>query len=359
VTTPDAAPEPARTPVEGWRGLARALRPRATPAQALTGVLCVMLGFAIAVQVRQTDTASLSTMRESELVSLLDQTTRQADELQDQVSELERTQQELRSGSSSREAALDAATRSAAAQGILSGRLPAEGPGVEIEVVEGAEPVSGVRLFNVLEELRNAGAEAMEVNGVRLVASSYFEDTSDGVVVGGETGAQGVEVLAEAGQIGLEVAPQADALLHARQTCAQVADALFDGLQAGAVGRTVAALAEDPGGDGGEVAFGVVHAFVEAGKDAVVELGDERIQVGPQRAQLRPLSVEALLHAAQAFLVLLPAGPVRPEPGHQVQALPQAVLRLRDDVSDETWDHGHGGSSKRKSMPKQGTVPEL
>ncbi len=185
MTTPDAAPEPARTPVEGWRGLARALRPRATPAQALTGVLCVMLGFAIAVQVRQTDTASLSTMRESELVSLLDQTTRQADELQDQVSELERTQQELRSGSSSREAALDAATRSAAAQGILSGRLPAEGPGVTVTVRDPQGEVSALTLLNLLEELRNAGAEAVQLNDQRLTASSYVLGTDAGIEVDG------------------------------------------------------------------------------------------------------------------------------------------------------------------------------
>ncbi|MBD3780348.1 MULTISPECIES: DUF881 domain-containing protein [unclassified Cellulomonas] len=186
MSTPDATPaaRPA-TPVVGWRALARALRPRATPAQALTGVLCVMLGFAIAVQVRQTNTASLSTMRETELVSLLDQTTRQADELQDQVSELERTQQELRSGSTSREAALDAATRSAAAQGILSGRLPAEGPGVTVTVRDPEAQVSALTLLNLLEELRNAGAEAVQLNDQRLTASSYVLGTDAGIEVDG------------------------------------------------------------------------------------------------------------------------------------------------------------------------------
>jgi hypothetical protein len=57
----------------------------------LAGVLCAALGFAIAVQVSQSSTDSLSTMRESELVNLLDQTTRQADELQEQVAELDRS----------------------------------------------------------------------------------------------------------------------------------------------------------------------------------------------------------------------------------------------------------------------------
>ncbi|WP_454048647.1 DUF881 domain-containing protein [Cellulomonas sp. Marseille-Q8402] len=185
-TEPTAAPaaRPAQ-PVVGWRALGRALRPRATRAQVLTGVLCVLLGFAIAVQVRQTDTASLTVMRESELVSLLDQTTRQADELQEQVSELERTHQELQSGTTSREAALEAATRSAAAQGILSGRLPAVGPGVTVTIADGSRSVSALTLLNLLEELRNAGAEAVQLNDQRLTASSYVLGTDEGIEVDG------------------------------------------------------------------------------------------------------------------------------------------------------------------------------
>lgn len=182
-TPPPVAPEP--RPVRGWRALAVALRPRATRAQALTGVLCVLLGFAIAVQVRQTDTESLTVMRESELVSLLDQTTRQADDLQQQVAELERTRTELQSAGSSREAALEAATRSAAAQGILSGRLPAEGPGITVTVSDPSRSVSALTLLNLLEELRNSGAEAIQLNDQRLTASSYVLGTDDGIEVDG------------------------------------------------------------------------------------------------------------------------------------------------------------------------------
>ncbi len=172
-------------PVNAWRVLGRALRPRPTRAQLLSALLCALLGFAIAVQVRQTDEVSMSTMRQSELVSLLDQTTRQADELQKQANELERTREELRSGSTSREAALEAATRSAAAQGILSGRLPAEGPGVEITLTEPDGTITAASLLNMLEELRNAGAEAVQLNDIRLTASSYFLTTDDGVEVDG------------------------------------------------------------------------------------------------------------------------------------------------------------------------------
>ncbi len=199
-TSPTAEPDPVTgataavgrhgTPTQpeprGLRGLGRAMRPRASRSQVMVGVLCALLGFALVVQVSQTQEDQLSSLRQSDLVRLLDDVTQRSGELEDQVSSLEATRDELQSGSGRERAALELAEQQAETLGILSGRLPAEGPGVEIEVVEGADPLKAFGLFNVLEELRNAGAEAMEVNGVRLVASSYFEDTSDGVVVDGQ-----------------------------------------------------------------------------------------------------------------------------------------------------------------------------
>jgi uncharacterized protein YlxW (UPF0749 family) len=82
-------------------------------------------------------------------------------------------------------AAQQAAEENAATQGILSGRLPAEGPGITIGVTEGEKAISASALFNILEELRNAGAEAVEVNGLRMITSSYFTDTDQGVVIDG------------------------------------------------------------------------------------------------------------------------------------------------------------------------------
>ncbi|MGM7421102.1 DUF881 domain-containing protein [Cellulosimicrobium sp. CpK407] len=178
---------PTRPEPRGLRGLGRALRPRASRSQIVVGVLCALLGFALVVQVSQTQEDQLSSLRQSDLVRLLDDVTQRSGELEDQVSSLESTRDELQSGTGRERAALELAEQQAETLGILSGRLPAEGPGVEIEVVEGAEALDAFSLFNVLEELRNAGAEAMEVNGVRLVASSYFEDSAEGVVVDGQT----------------------------------------------------------------------------------------------------------------------------------------------------------------------------
>ena len=168
-----------------WRTLGRALRPRASRPQALVGLLCGLLGFALVVQVRQTQVEGLAALPQAELVRILDQANQRADELEREAAALEATREDLLTGSDQQQAALEAATEAAVTQGILSGRLPARGPGMKLTIADPERRVPALTLFNVLEELRNAGAEAVQLNDLRIVASSYFVDTADGVVVDG------------------------------------------------------------------------------------------------------------------------------------------------------------------------------
>ncbi|MFD6139118.1 DUF881 domain-containing protein [Promicromonospora sp. NPDC060271] len=179
-----AAPGPAAA-ASGWKRVAQLLRPRGTRSEVLTGLLCLALGFALAVQVGQSTGDQLSSLRQDELVRLLDEVTQRADQLDAQVADLEEIRDDLRSADGRDQAARDLARQRAEQEGILSGRLPAHGPGVQVHVADGARPLEAQVLFNLLEELRNAGAEAIEVNGVRLVTTSYFVDSGGGVVLDG------------------------------------------------------------------------------------------------------------------------------------------------------------------------------
>lgn len=174
-------------PPSAWQILRRALFSRVTPTHLLVGLLCALLGFAVVAQVRQTRDESLSSLRQSDLVRILDEVTQRSNELETQLASLEASRNDLRTGSEDTEAALEAARQRAATQGLLSGRLPAEGPGVRVTIVEGADQLRSSTLVTILEELRNAGAEAIELNGIRIVASSYFVDSPQGLVADGQT----------------------------------------------------------------------------------------------------------------------------------------------------------------------------
>ena len=182
---PSGGPAPTRPPVTAWRRVRGAWRPRATRAQILAAVLCAVLGFALVVQLRQNQEDEFAGLRQSDLVRILDDVNRRSDALAREADALRETEFELRSGSDSQRAAIELAEENVAIQGILSGRLPAEGPGLTMVISEGDKRITASRLFNVLEELRNAGAEAIEVNGIRMVTSSYFTDTDDGVIIDG------------------------------------------------------------------------------------------------------------------------------------------------------------------------------
>src|SRR4051794_12887673 len=93
------------------RGGARVLpRPRLTRAHLLAGLLLGLLGFSLVVQARQTQSEGLSSLSQSELVRILDTVTNRAERLDAQTRDLQRTNQELRSGSD-QAAAAERATR--------------------------------------------------------------------------------------------------------------------------------------------------------------------------------------------------------------------------------------------------------
>lgn len=169
-----------------WRSL---LAPRLTFGHVAVALLCAGLGFAVVAQVRQTQDDVLSGMRQDDLVRLLDELTQRNADLSDEQEELRQDLAELRSSTTSREAAQEAAEVQARTRGILAGTLPVHGPGVRV-VIE--DPGGGVRaqvLVTILEELRNAGVESVELSGQRLTASSWILDDPDGGVV-----VDGVEV---------------------------------------------------------------------------------------------------------------------------------------------------------------------
>ncbi|MBO3102723.1 DUF881 domain-containing protein [Cellulomonas fengjieae] len=187
--TGPAEPATARAdgaPPTGWAVLGRALKPRATRAQVVAGILCAVLGFALVAQVRQSGEADLGGMRQDDLVRILDEATNRGDSLAREAADLARERDELLSGSDRRQAALDALRRSAETQGILTGRLPAEGPGVVVTLTD-TDGVKPITMLNMLEELRNAGAEAIELNDLRVTASSAFTGTAGAVVLDGVT----------------------------------------------------------------------------------------------------------------------------------------------------------------------------
>lgn len=156
-------------------------------------LLLALLGFSLVVQWRAVATdPSLATARQEDLVRILSDLDSREGRLRQDIADLERIHSELTTAGQSREAALEEATRRADELGILAGLLPVEGPGITVRMVPVGAPIAAATLLDAVQELRGAGAEAIQVAGgdgtaVRVVASTYFVDAEDGIVVDGVT----------------------------------------------------------------------------------------------------------------------------------------------------------------------------
>ena len=165
----------------GRARLRAALRPRATRGQLIAAVLCGVLGFAAAVQVRANQDSGLSGLRQTDLVRILDDVTERSARLQAEARDLERAREQVTDGTDGSRAALDEARARVRTLGILAGTLPATGPGIEFTITDPAGEVQADVLLDALQELRDAGAEAVELSGaggskVRVIASTHLVD---------------------------------------------------------------------------------------------------------------------------------------------------------------------------------------
>ena len=190
---PDTSDPPERTPLvpetppTGRDRLLGALRTRGSRGQVVVGVLLASLGFAAVVQVRANDQdQDFVGARESDLIALINTLSLATDRAEAEIDELRTTRDALRDDAEATRTALSVARRQAESLGILAGTLPAVGPGIRITVEASAGAIGTDQLLDGLQELRNAGAEAIEINDkVRVIAQTGITDAADGLTVDG------------------------------------------------------------------------------------------------------------------------------------------------------------------------------
>ena len=176
-----AEPEPARSKVA-----ITARRRRDPLAAALIGVLTLLLGFAFAVQVRNVgNDQALSGAREEDLVRILDDLNAREERLREQISDQRTALQQLTSSDSQSATALEEARKRAEAIGILNGTVPAQGPGLTMTIRDPDDAVRVADILDAIQELRGAGAETMQIDGVRVGVSTAVTGDPGGLMIDG------------------------------------------------------------------------------------------------------------------------------------------------------------------------------
>lgn len=180
--------ETTEPPQDGRSRLLEALRRPGSRGQMTVAVLLALLGFAAVTQVKANDKDDRYVgARQGDLVQYINNLSLASQRAENEIARLEQTRSALRSDTESRRTAVQRAQQQADTLGILAGTVPAVGPGVRVTVTDTSGGVGSNQLLEGLEELRDAGAEAIELNNrVRVVAQTSLSDTDGGVLVDGE-----------------------------------------------------------------------------------------------------------------------------------------------------------------------------
>ena len=148
--------------------------------------LTVFLGLLITWSIRQNDQPEvLTSAREDELVLILDDLVKQTDDLEQELIKQKQVLESLKNGSSDQARA--AAQRRLDQLIVLSGTAPVSGSGLQIRITGDLYSVSAFTLLDMVQELRDAGAIAIEINGSRVVSNTYFQDAPDGIKISQKT----------------------------------------------------------------------------------------------------------------------------------------------------------------------------
>ncbi|MEV7929351.1 DUF881 domain-containing protein [Kitasatospora sp. NPDC088779] len=191
---PEPASEPEPEPVvepaaldrgAGRRRLKAALwPPRMSRGQLVVALLLFSLGLGLAIQVRSTNDhhSQLRGARQEDLVRILDELDSRQQRLQQEKAELEQSLAKLENSSNQAKEAQEQTRKKATELGVLAGTVKATGPGIVLTVDDPQGQVKADMLLDTLQELRAAGAEAIQINDVRVVVNTYFTDVSGGGV---------------------------------------------------------------------------------------------------------------------------------------------------------------------------------
>lgn len=148
-------------------------------------IICLALGFALATQVRSQRSDPLDSLSQQDLVVLLSELDSQENALRQERAALQNQVSALKSAETEQEAAAEAARKADEQAQINAGTVAVHGPGILMRVTDPNGELNATEFVMTLGELRNAGAESIDLNGNRLSTRSAFVSTPEGISVDG------------------------------------------------------------------------------------------------------------------------------------------------------------------------------
>jgi uncharacterized protein YlxW (UPF0749 family) len=148
----------------------------------------LLVGFLVVAQWRGAESAAvdLEGQSDQDLAIIIEELTDSNDELRRESDRLEAQLAQAEADDAGLQELLNEAARELQGLRILTGLEEAYGPGVAIEIDDPEGVLLAQDYANVVNELRAAGAEAISVDGNRVLVTSGFSMDADGIHIDGE-----------------------------------------------------------------------------------------------------------------------------------------------------------------------------
>lgn len=171
--------------------------PARIQSRAALAAIALLVGFLLAVQAtRDPGLSRLAAERPEDLSRILADLGEEADALTAQVAALRVKLSRYRTSARTDELAVRDARETLADLQVLAGVVAVEGPGVQITVEDPNGEIEWDAMLDLIQELRDAGAEAIAVGNVRVIASTWFGPVDAGIGLDGKAVSAPYEVSA-------------------------------------------------------------------------------------------------------------------------------------------------------------------
>lgn len=150
-------------------------------------IVAALVAFMAVSQLRGPDRFSqqLSSENEGDLARILASLESESTAQQDQLSQLKVELANLKNSSATQGAASAAVNAELNSLQVLAGTVPVTGPGLDLVVQDPNNQVTYDVLVDTIQELRDAGAEAIAINGKRIGAQSSFTTSNHQISLDG------------------------------------------------------------------------------------------------------------------------------------------------------------------------------
>lgn len=162
------------------------LTKRPTAMSCVAALLLMVIAWLATVQTQRNSPDQLENLSQTELIGVLSDLDLRSSQLAAEKARLQQARDQLLGSGDQQAVAREQARKRYEALAILAGTVPATGPGVVVTIQDPQGTVRASDLVNAIQELRDAGAEAMQINDHRITVSTAFVGPAGQIKVGSE-----------------------------------------------------------------------------------------------------------------------------------------------------------------------------